>query len=329
MKQRLDALTQLKDKTQKQYEQASTDLSTEKKKRQEIENNLKLAEVKAKGFKDQIDTLQAKLTAQEKSQQQRPGTVLVSDEAMKTLEKERDKFRTAATDAETKLNAIQEALKTAETKLAEKEESLKNLEEKWDAEKSYLEVSLDNERKTIERENKQHLEKVRTLEEIIKGKDELISSKEETLNDKEKNMRKYEESSKNAIQEKDKKIQEVEGRLIRSEKTVKELQIRLYQLEQSRKDVANRLKDLGKKSGKTGQILQTAGKRAEGRKNQSKIRKAIVRGEIHSCQPVFGKGQQEIQGKGGKLETRKRHAQREIEGGKRKSPGYRENQRGA
>merc|ERR1712168_745721 len=127
MKQRLDALTQLKDKTQKQYEQASADLSTEKKKRQEIENNLKLAETKAKAFKDQIDTLQAKLTAQEKSQQQRPGTVLVSDEAMKTLEKERDKFRTAAADAEAKLNAIQEALKTAETKLAEKEESLKNL----------------------------------------------------------------------------------------------------------------------------------------------------------------------------------------------------------
>lgn len=247
MKQRLDALTQLKNKTQEQYEHANGELATEKKNRQEIENNLKQAELKAKSMKDQVETLETKLAAQEKSQQQRPGTVIVSDEAMKNLEKERDKFRSSAADLEAKLSAVGASLKNAESKLNEKEESLKSLEEKWEAEKSYLEVSLDNERKTNERENKQHLEKVRTLEEIIKGKDELISSKEETLNDKEANMRKYEESSKSTLQDKDKKIQEVEGRLIRSEKTVKELQIRLYQLEQSRKDVANRLKELGKK----------------------------------------------------------------------------------
>merc|ERR1711970_620786 len=247
MKQRLGALTQLKDKTQEQYEHANGELATEKKKRQEIENNLKQSELKVKSMKDQVETLETKLAAQAKSQQQRPGTVLVSDEAMKNLEKEREKFRTSAADLEAKLSAVQASLKNAESKLNEKEESLKSLEEKWEAEKSYLEVSLDNERKTNERENKQHLEKVRTLEEIIKGKDELIYSKEETLNDKEANMRKYEESSKLTHQDKDKKIQEVEGRLIRSEKTVKELQIRLYQLEQSRKGVANSLKELGKK----------------------------------------------------------------------------------
>jgi len=247
MKQRLDALTQLKDKTQEQYEHANGELATEKKKRQEIENNLKQSELKVKSMKDQVETLETKLAAQAKSQQQRPGTVLVSDETIKNLEKERDKFKVSAADLEAKLSAVQASLKNAESKLNEKEESLKSLEEKWEAEKSYLEVSLDNERKTNERENKQHLEKVRTLEEIIKGKDELIYSKEETLNDKEANMRKYEESSKLTHQDKDKKIQEVEGRLIRSEKTVKELQIRLYQLEQSRKGVANSLKELGKK----------------------------------------------------------------------------------
>merc|ERR1711970_330916 len=247
MKQRLDALTQLKDKTQEQYEHANGELATEKKKRQEIENNLKQSELKVKSMKDQVETLETKLAAQAKSQQQRPGTVLVSDEAMKNLEKERDKYRSSATEAESKLSAVQASLKNAESKLNENEESLKSLEEKWQAERSYLEVSLDNERKTNERENKQHLEKVRTFEDIIKGKDELISSKEETLNDKEANMRKYEESSKSTHQDKDKKIQEVEGRLIRSEKTVKELQIRLYQLEQSRKGVANSLKELGKK----------------------------------------------------------------------------------
>merc|ERR1711970_1673740 len=247
MKQRLDALTQLKDKTQEQYEHANGELATEKKKRQEIENNLKQSELKVKSMKDQVETLETKLAAQAKSQQQRPGTVLVSDETIKNLEKERDKFKVSAADLEAKLSAVQASLKNAESKLNENEESLKSLEEKWQAEKSYLEVSLDNERKTNERENKQHQEKVRTLEEIIKGKDELISSKEETLNDKESNIKKYEESSKNALQEKDKKIQEVEGRLIRSEKPVKELQIRLYQLEQSRKGVANSLKELGKK----------------------------------------------------------------------------------
>merc|ERR1711872_1177461 len=72
MKQRLDALTQLKDKTQQQYENASGELATEKKKRQEIENNLKQAEVKTKSLKDQVDSLEAKLAAQQKSQQQRP-----------------------------------------------------------------------------------------------------------------------------------------------------------------------------------------------------------------------------------------------------------------
>merc|ERR1712198_472346 len=107
-----------------QYEQASGELATEKKMRQEIENNLKRAEVITKSLKDQVDTLQAKLAAQEKAQQQRPGTVLVSDETMKNLEKERDKFRTSANDAEAKLTAIQASLKTAEAKLSEKEDSL-------------------------------------------------------------------------------------------------------------------------------------------------------------------------------------------------------------
>jgi len=275
MKQRLDALTQLKDKTQEQYEHANGELATEKKKKQEIENELKQAELKAKSLQDQVDTLQAKLAAQQKSQLQRPGTVLVSDEAMKNLEKERDKYRASATEAESKLSAVQAALKNNETKLAEKEQAIKDLEEKWEAEKSYLEVSLDNERKTIERENKQHQEKVRTLEEIIKGKDELISSKEETLNDKESNIKKYEESSKNALQEKDKKIQEVEGRLIRSEKTVKELQIRLYQLEQSRKDVANRLKELGKKVEKQDKSYKTLERELKEERTGQKLEKQL------------------------------------------------------
>jgi len=287
MKQRLDALTQLKDKTQQQYEQASGELATEKKMRQEIENNLKRAEVITKSLKDQVDTLQAKLAAQEKAQQQRPGTVLVSDETMKNLEKERDKFRAAANVADARLSTIQASLKSAETKLSEKEESLKNLEEKWEAEKSYLEVSLDNERKTIERENKQHLEKVRTLEDIIKGKDELISSKEETLNDKESNMRKYEESSKNAIQEKDKKIQETEGKLIRSEKTVKELQIRLYQLEQSRKDVANRLKELGKKVEKQDKSYKQLERELKEERTSQKLEKQLFEEKyIHASQSL-------------------------------------------
>jgi len=275
MKQRLDALTQLKDKTQEQYEHANGELATEKKKKQEIENELKQAELKAKSLQDQVDTLQAKLAAQQKSQLQRPGTVLVSDEAMKNLEKERDKYRSSATEAESKLSAAQAALKNNETKLAEKQQAIKDLEEKWEAEKSYLEVSLDNERKTIERENKQHQEKVRTLEEIIKGKDELISSKEETLNDKESNIKKYEESSKNALQEKDKKIQEVEGRLIRSEKTVKELQIRLYQLEQSRKDVANRLKELGKKVEKQDKSYKTLERELKEERTSQKLEKQL------------------------------------------------------
>merc|ERR1711872_552289 len=287
MKQRLDALTQLKDKTQQQYEQASGELATEKKMRQEIENNLKRAEVITKSLKDQVDTLQAKLAAQEKAQQQRPGTVLVSDETMKNLEKERDKYQTSAADLETKLSAAQAALKNNETKLAEKQQAIKDLEEKWEAEKSYLEVSLDNERKTIERENKQHLEKVRTLEDIIKGKDELISSKEETLNDKESNMRKYEESSKNAIQEKDKKIQETEGKLIRSEKTVKELQIRLYQLEQSRKDVANRLKELGKKVEKQDKSYKQLERELKEERMSQKLEKQLFEEKyIHASQSL-------------------------------------------
>merc|ERR1711931_272228 len=243
--------------------------------RQEIENNLKQSELKVKSMSDQVETLETKLAAQAKSQQQRPGTVLVSDEAMKNLEKEREKFRTSAADLEAKLSAAQASLKNAESKLGEKEESWKNLEEKWQAERSYLEVSLDNERKTNERENKQHLEKVRTLEDIIKGKDELIYSKEETLNDKEANMRKYEESSKLTHQDKDKKIQEVEGRLIRSEKTVKELQIRLYQLEQSRKDVANRLKELGKKVEKQDKSYKTLERELKEERTSQKLEKQL------------------------------------------------------
>jgi len=287
MKQRLDALTQLKDKTQEQYEHANGELATEKKKRQEIENDLKRAELKVKSMSDQVETLETKLAAQAKSQQQRPGTVLVSDEAMKNLEKEREKFRTSAADLEAKLSAVQASLKNAESKLGEKEESWKNLEEKWQAERSYLEVSLDNERKTNERENKQHLEKVRTLEDIIKGKDELISSKEETLNDKEANMRKYEESSKSTIQDKDKKIQEVEGRLIRSEKTVKELQIRLYQLEQSRKDVANRLKELGKKVEKQDKSYKQLERELKEERTSQKLEKQLFEEKyIHASQSL-------------------------------------------
>merc|ERR1712228_119781 len=287
MKQRLDALTQLKDKTQEQYDQASGELAAEKKKRQEIESYVKQAENQSKSLKDQVETLHAKLTALQKSQMQRPGTVLVSDETMKNLEKERDKFQTLSAELESKLTAVQESLTDAESKLGEKEESLKNLEEKWDAEKSYLEVSLENERKTIERENKQHLEKVRTLEEIIKGKDDLISSKEETLNDKEANMRKYEESSKLAIQDKDKKVQEVEGRLIRSEKTVKELQIRLYQLEQSRKDVANRLKDLGLKVVKQDKSYKQLERELKEERTSQKLEKQLFEEKyIHASQSL-------------------------------------------
>merc|ERR1712142_1204872 len=112
MKQRLDALTQLKDKTQEQYEHANGELATEKKKKQEIENELKQAELKAKSLQDQVETLETKLAAQAKSQQQRPGTVLVSDEAMKNLEKERDKYRSSATEAESKLSAVRASLST-------------------------------------------------------------------------------------------------------------------------------------------------------------------------------------------------------------------------
>merc|ERR1719495_1589014 len=165
MKQRLDALTQLKDKTQEQYDQASGELAAEKKKRQEVESRVKGAEMQSKSLKDQVDTLQTKLAAMQKSQLQRPGTVLVSDETMKNLEKERDKYQSNAADLETKLDAVRASLSTTEVKLGEKEEALRNLEEKWEMEKSYLEVSLENERKTIERDTKQHLEKVRTLEE--------------------------------------------------------------------------------------------------------------------------------------------------------------------
>merc|ERR1712142_584783 len=86
MKQRLDALTQLKDKTQEQYEHANGELAAEKKKRQEVESRVKGAEMQSKSLKDQVDTLQTKLAAMQKSQLQRPGTVLVSDETMKNLE---------------------------------------------------------------------------------------------------------------------------------------------------------------------------------------------------------------------------------------------------
>merc|ERR1712183_494502 len=113
-----------KDKTQEQYEHANGELATEKKKRQEIENNLKQSELKVKSMKDQVETLETKLAAQAKSQQQRPGTVLVSDETIKNLEKERDKFKVSAADLEAKLSAVQASLKNAESKLNEKEESL-------------------------------------------------------------------------------------------------------------------------------------------------------------------------------------------------------------
>merc|ERR1711872_512222 len=86
---------------------------------------------------------------------------------------------------------------------------------------------------------------------------------------------------------------------------------------------------LGQEGGEARQVLQTVGERIEGRTHQSKVGEAIIRGEIHSRQSIVGKGQQEIERKGGKLEARKGDAQRQIERRERKGQRHRKNQRGS
>merc|ERR1712142_735994 len=85
---------------------------------------------------------------------------------------------------------------------------------------------------------------------------------------------------------------------------------------------------VGQESRKARQVLQTTGERIERRTHQSEVGEAIVRGEIHSRQLILGKGQQEIERKGGKLEARKGDAQRQIERRERKGQRHRKNQRG-